>query len=127
MKSGFEKGRPLPAWYLAEPDVPPVGNEYLHWFWELWSERHQGFGVGPIPLSKIREHGEFLGLDRDNLEVFSVVIRTLDSAYLQWTRNEQEKKNSSGKRSSPEPSGAGVDGGASSGGGSIGKSGKWGR
>lgn len=39
---------------------------------------------GPIPWRDIKEYADFSGLDYDNFGVFVLVIRAMDSVYLEW-------------------------------------------
>lgn len=42
--------------------------------------------VGPIPWTVIVAYGDRKGLDRDLMDLFEVVMRALDEAYLAWQR-----------------------------------------
>lgn len=64
----------------------------MPWFWELSTERQIGMTVGPIPVSKVREKAETVGFDRANALAFEIVMRILDSRYMEWVRDDIEKK-----------------------------------
>lgn len=61
-------------------------------FWQLSTERQVGFSVGQIPVSKIEEYAERRGYDPITLDIFRQMIRTMDTAYLEWLTEEREKK-----------------------------------
>ena len=76
-------------------DEPPLcrGDDfYLKGFWKLCSERQYGEAWGPIPWSKIVLYGVYQKLDDNMMEVFEVVIRRLDEAYLKWNRDQKEAR-----------------------------------
>lgn len=70
-------------------------------FWELSSCRQFGQVVGPIPWNLVAQYGERKGLDVDMLNIFEVVIRTLDETYLSWERQDQERRERSEKDKQP--------------------------
>lgn len=60
---------------------------YIRAFWELSSCRQFGQVVGPIPWHRIVEYARMYHLDDDLLDVFILVMRELDEAYLRQQRD----------------------------------------
>lgn len=63
--------------------APAISDWLVPWyeaFWELSTERQTGFGAGTIPKSAIDAHVS--GWAWDDAEVFRIVIRDMDHAYL---------------------------------------------
>lgn len=77
------RSAPLPEWFLREPIPRESTRSYLTAFWELSTERQVGQVLGPIPESRVREHGIRVGLQGGSMELFRSVIRALDGAYLE--------------------------------------------
>lgn len=63
-------------------------------FWRLSSERQVGFGVGPIPASKIEDH--IRGWLTEDADMFEHCIREMDGVYM-------KKVNSSDRPSTDQP------------------------
>lgn len=84
------KGRPLPQWYLDEPEADPTDTFYLEAFWNLSSTRR--YELGPIPWDIILLYGQHLGLDDGIINRFSTIIMAMDIAYIRWSRDEIEKR-----------------------------------
>jgi len=53
-------------------------------------------GVGPIPVSKMREYGVRAGLDSAMMDAFLHLLRRLDRKYVDWQEAESEKKRRAG-------------------------------
>ncbi len=49
-------------------------------------------GVGPIPWNAIVQYAGWYGLDRDVTEAFVDIVREMDSAYIEHTVEEQNRK-----------------------------------
>ena len=71
---------------------------YLRAFENLSSERQFGDALGPIPWSKIVLYGDRKHLDDAMVDVFVYVIRELDTAYLKWQRDQQERRINQARR-----------------------------
>lgn len=65
---------------------------YLNAFWDLSSERSFGQVIGPIPWSRAIQFADRAGLDRPMTSVFVRVIRILDGAYLNWQRQQLQRR-----------------------------------
>lgn len=81
----------------AELEPPELLEGFGGWyadFWRLSSERQIGFGVGPIPASKIADHTE--GWLMEDADMFEHCIREMDGVYLM-------KVNSSDQPSTEQP------------------------
>jgi hypothetical protein len=66
---------------LKEADkMPDIGHDvfYIKCFYELSTERNNGMGMGPIPISKIWDYQARFKLDFD----FCDIILQLDNQYL---------------------------------------------
>lgn len=98
MEAGFEKGREPPPWYENEPYLAPGLSWYVKAFWDLDSERQLGMSLGRVPRSAARKYGSDAGLGEAMMDVFWRLIMALDSAYLKYVSDEQEKQsNRAGK------------------------------
>lgn len=78
----------------AVPDAlepPELLEGFEGWyadFWRLSSERQIGFGVGPIPASRIADHTK--GWLMEDADMFEYCISEMDGAYLmKVNRSEQ--------------------------------------
>jgi len=91
VEAAERKGRPLPDWFLEEPELLPGDTFYLEAFWELSTCRSFGNGMGPIPWTAIIEYGLRFGLDDDMLAPFVTVIRAMDAEYVHWNSEEAKK------------------------------------
>ncbi len=91
IEAGIAKGRPLPEWYLDEPDAYPGDHFYLKAFYDLNSCRSIGLNLGPIPWDKILKYAEYSQLDTQVTECFLTVIATMDNHYLEKVAKEQQK------------------------------------
>lgn len=97
---------PPEAWAAVERDKPearPVPIRFPLWgqmafacFWDTSTERQLGFGVGPIPWSKIRLWGESRGLGHQHLVTLEHVVRQMDSEYLRIEHERAEAERSKG-------------------------------
>lgn len=85
----------MPKWYLDEPVASDATRICISAFNELSTERSIGMAVGPIPESRIREHGVRLRLDDGTMVLFRAVIRALDVAFQDHV--EKRRKNAQGK------------------------------
>ncbi len=70
-------------------------------FWDLSTERL--YQQGYIPVSRIREHGFHVGLDRDIIDAFVTIIRTMDEGYLGWVVDQAEKQRDQNKPGVSKP------------------------
>ena len=89
----LKNGGTLPDFIKNRPYVLDESLQfYLQAFFMLESERQIGFGIYPIPLTKIIEFGKFLGYtDYADMYNFIHIIRELDS----FTINYYSKSNKS--------------------------------
>lgn len=93
MDAAERKGRPLPQWYLDEPELMPGDVFYLEAFRSLGTERQIGVAQGPIPDSKVIEYGRRAGLDQDVIDGLLVpVVREMDTEYLKWSTEQSERE-----------------------------------
>lgn len=61
-------------------------------FWELTTCRQIGMGLGPIPWDVMVSYAQFHQLEDDVARAFVQVIRQMDSVYLAWQAEEQERE-----------------------------------
>ena len=81
----------LPQWYREEPELESWDIFYHNAFWRLSTERSVGFAMGPIPHSKVLAYGYDAGLSSGTMVLFEAVIRHMDSAYVEWSSDQQTK------------------------------------
>lgn len=91
IEAAIEKGRPLPEWYLDEPELIPGDDFFLSAFHQLSTERQIGDVPGSIPWSKIVQYSDRRGLEPDVSVLLEHVIMRMDSAYIQWFVDKQKK------------------------------------
>lgn len=75
--------RPLPNAIANAPELQLGLELFFGAFMDLTSERHVGFGEGPIPWRAVREwcnEHEVLGLQRDDVQYH---VNKLDTVYLE--------------------------------------------
>lgn len=80
----LERGRPLPGWYLDEPDLLPGDFLFIRAFFALSTCRAVGMGAGPIPWTAITEYADRLGLSWAMRRLFEDVMASLDETYMDW-------------------------------------------
>lgn len=98
VETAKKKGRPLPQWYLDEPDIDPINNFYLQAFYDLSTCRNIGQILGPIPWNIIVQYAEYSGLEIDMTDLFIRVMRSLDLAYLEWCNADAKRINKFNKK-----------------------------
>lgn len=77
---------------MNEPQLYPGDYFYLKAWSDLNSCRSMGMSRGPIPWKDIILYAEYSQLEYDLIEPFVLIIRTMDSAYIDWVENEEERK-----------------------------------
>ena len=85
IQSGLAKGRPLPQWYLDEPEVNPLDFWFIEAFWDLTSTRQLGEVPGPISWIVVQQWSDVHLLDPETASTLQRVIREMDNVYLDWT------------------------------------------
>ena len=90
VESARAKGRPLPDWYLAEPELEPSDAYYLR----AWSDLSTCRTVesGPIPWWAIQAYARHDGHSADMAEALVIIIRTMDEAYRRWAEDDRRRK-----------------------------------
>ena len=109
VESALAKGRQLPGWFTeGDSESEPQDEFFMKAFWDLCTCRQYGQSLGPIPWRDIIEYARFSALDDDVTQLFIVVMRHLDNAYLKWhaaeakrlqDANKPETKRGTGRRS----------------------------
>jgi hypothetical protein len=89
--AAISKGRELPDWYMDGPDLLPGDEFYLRAFGELSTCRYIGMSAGPIPWTAMVTYGKMVGLDTDAMELFILVLRMMDSEYLEYQNSQIDK------------------------------------
>lgn len=87
------KGRPLPEWYVNEPQVPPAEEFYLRAFNELVTGRNSD---GRIPWRDIEDYADRCGLDAEVVPAFRHIIRALERTFSLWLQEERERQQGRG-------------------------------
>lgn len=89
----MDEGREPPAAYYNQPELLPNLLEFWDAFNELGTERQIGMGVGPIPISKIRDHirDEIGRPAGDATERVVEILRRVDSEYLSLVNDPKNK------------------------------------
>lgn len=75
-------------------------------FADLGTERQIGFGLGPIPLSKIKEYlRDDLDLDGEEYERALAIIRKMDDEYLSMVNSTAKPAKNSGQVAADDAAG----------------------
>lgn len=82
----------MPDWYLDKPEEGPTDEFYLQAFFLLNTGRAAGFNVAPISWKDIIAYAEYVGLDREMTDAFLIIIRAMDTAYMDWVSKQPKKK-----------------------------------
>lgn len=85
-------GIEVPAKMLPPEFLPGVAIWYEA-FWELSTDRHIGFGVGPIPHRSIKDYAR----GWPDADMFAACMRAMDGVYLQH----QAAKSDQGQKLGP--------------------------
>lgn len=81
VEAARKKKRPLPQWYLDEPDDPPAASIFYEAFRDLATCRSAD---GPIPWRDAMAYADRKGLAPDVAEALWTVIRKMDQAERRW-------------------------------------------
>lgn len=81
VEAARKKRRPLPQWYLDEPDEPPAASFFYNAFRDLVTCRSAD---GPIPWRDCMAYADRKGLAPDVADALWAVIRKMDQAERRW-------------------------------------------
>lgn len=77
------EGREPPAQFYECPEISPHLQRLWSAFIDLGTERQIGMGLGPIPLSKLKDYvRDDLDLNGDAAERAIAILRQVDGEYL---------------------------------------------
>lgn len=83
VKQAQRTGQPIPDRIVNAPELRLGLSFYFDAFFELDSERSQGYGsVGRIPWSSIQQYADRCDLNEDLTECLFYFIRAMDNANL---------------------------------------------
>jgi hypothetical protein len=85
-----DQGLPLPAPWRNPPETDKDLAWYIEAFSDLSTCRHFGMGAGPIPWTAIVEYKEKEEIED---EEFGAFIRAMDSEYLKFVAEKNEREN----------------------------------
>lgn len=92
MGASYRRGQPPPDFIANAPELLPGLDLYFDAFWELTTCR-SFIGMsglpGPIPWSAIDAYAQRLGLEGEDLEHFTRLLRALDDELLDYTRSKE--------------------------------------
>jgi hypothetical protein len=90
---------PLPDAILNKPKMAP-GLEFI-WraFWEMSTDRDFGMAEGPIPWSVMDRYALRHEIEDDEFDRFVLMIKSLDSVYIEHRTKQQNKKMKKGSKS----------------------------
>ena len=89
--AAIRKNRPLPDWFMDEPEIEPQDRFFIKAFFDLDTCRSVGMDIGRIPWSIIVQYSDRYKLDEDVSEAFVDIIREMDNAFLKWNLGERER------------------------------------
>lgn len=81
-KQALRSGMQIPDRIKNAPVLRFGLQFYLQAFFDLDSERSQGFGLGRIPWLAIKSYAVFYELDEEQSDCLIYFIRAMDSAHL---------------------------------------------
>jgi hypothetical protein len=90
-KQSLRETGKLPERILNAPSLKLTNQFYFQAFFELDSERINGFDIGPIPWSSIVKYAEYHGFEYDEREDFLVFIRRMDNVYIDFVLKKQKQ------------------------------------
>ncbi len=70
----------------------PGEQFYMAAFWRLGTTRQMGMSLGPIPYDKTLDYALRQGLDLEMQDALWRIMTVMDSAYLEWVSDENEKR-----------------------------------
>lgn len=79
----MQSGAPFPDWIENAPELHADDEFYLEAFARLGTERQQGFGEGPIPITSIFAYVKHYGFNDEEQHDFAEIIMLMDAEYLQ--------------------------------------------
>lgn len=82
VKQAVRSGQPIPDRIQNAPILRFGLNLYLQAFFDLDSERSQGFGLGRIPWLAIKQYAMYYELDIEQTDCLIHFIRAMDAAHL---------------------------------------------
>lgn len=97
-KQAMRAGQPIPARIANAPELHLGLELFLNAFFDLDSERQAGFGIGPIPWSKIREYATAYRFDDELTEDLMFFVKQLDNAHMERKAREQERNKPKSKK-----------------------------
>jgi hypothetical protein len=90
-KQALRQGQPLPDRIANAPELNLGLALYLNAFFELDTERTNGFGLGRIPLSTIRDYAIGYEFDEHQTEDLFMYVKRMDIAYLEYVGKKTQK------------------------------------
>lgn len=93
LQQAIKNGDDLPDFIKNKPYLIDESLQfYLQAFFILETERQVGFGVSPIPISKIISYGHFLGYkDYEDMYYFIHIIRQMDIFVCDFYNSKDKK------------------------------------
>jgi hypothetical protein len=87
----------IPPTLLNEPELLPGLEIYYSAFWDLFSDRQLGMGVGPIPYSAMRAYCLDWEMDDEQASDLKRLVRKMDHVFLEWQEKQSKKSKKVGK------------------------------
>lgn len=89
LQQALKNGEELPDFIRNKPELLDEGLRfYLQAFFVLESERQVGFGIAPIPITKIIEYAKFLTYQtHEEMYDFVSIMRSLDMVVVKHYNN----------------------------------------
>jgi hypothetical protein len=81
-KQAIRSGEPLPDRIANAPKLRLGLQLYFNAFFDLDSERAQGFTIGRIPWIAICRYAEFYGFDEEQSQALLYFIKAMDTVHL---------------------------------------------
>jgi hypothetical protein len=81
-KQAIQTGRPIPEKIQNAPKLEQHLTLYLTAFFDLESDHSLGFGIGPIPWSKINQYANAYKFNEEQEHNLQHFIKKLDNVYL---------------------------------------------
>lgn len=95
--NSYRENLPIPDKIANKPELQFGLFFYLQAFLDLNSERNNGFGIGHIPHSKIRNYAAWAQCDEETEHTLLHHIAVMDADHIKRTMKKQERENKHGK------------------------------
>lgn len=91
IRQAVRSGQPIPDRIANAPKLRIGLRLFLQAFFDLDSERDQGWGLGRIPWTAMRQYALFYELDQEQSDALIHFVQVMDTAFLKWAKDKGPK------------------------------------